>query len=196
MEAEEDPDDEGLFSVHFCDMILIILGNPLFRSARKPYVEPMLRHNLGPMNVRCPSCGALHFAAERVSGSSKRNPRFQVCCADGKVQLPLLQPPLAEPLHNLLTSNDRAAVNFCADIWKYNRALSFTLLGVKEDRSVNKGNGPPVFRPPTLLYHIIYPTFFWIPADTLPHIKLLPVAHPLYDCSVRPTLQYHQYFCD
>ena len=42
MEAEEDPDDEGLFSVHFCDMILIILGDPLFRSARKPYVEPML----------------------------------------------------------------------------------------------------------------------------------------------------------
>ena len=73
MEAEGDPDGQGLFSIHFCDMILIILGNPLFCSARKPYVEPMLRHDLGPMNVKCPSCGALHFAAERVSGSSKQN---------------------------------------------------------------------------------------------------------------------------
>jgi len=105
------------------------------------------------MNVKCPSCGALHFAAERVSGSSKQNLRFQVCCANGKVQFPLLQPP-PEPLRNLLTSNDRAVVNFRADIWKYNRALSFTLLGVKEDRSVNKGNGPPVFQISGELHHL------------------------------------------
>ena len=112
----------------------------------------MPRHDLGPMNVKCPSCGALHFAGERVSGSSKKNPRFQTCCADGKVQLPLLQPP-PEPLRNLLTSNSRAAIRFREDIWKYNRALSFTSLGVHEDHSVNSGNGPPVFRISGELHH-------------------------------------------
>ncbi|KDR70860.1 hypothetical protein GALMADRAFT_75581, partial [Galerina marginata CBS 339.88] len=104
------------------------------------------------MDVQCPSCGALHWAEERVSGSSKKKPQFQTCCADGKVQLPLLQPP-PEPLQHLLTSDEQAAVKFRGDIWKYNRAFSFTSLGVQEDRSVNKGNGPPVFRISGELHH-------------------------------------------
>ena len=54
----------------------------------------------------------------------------------------------------MLTSMDRPAVKFREDIWKYNRALSFTSLGVHEDRSVNKGNGPPVFRISGELHHL------------------------------------------
>ncbi|KJA13929.1 hypothetical protein HYPSUDRAFT_112539, partial [Hypholoma sublateritium FD-334 SS-4] len=73
-------------------------------------------------------------------------PRFGTCCMDGKVQLlPLAAPP--EPLQHLITSQDQHAVKFREDIWKYNRAFSFTSLGVSEDHSVNEHQrGPPVFR--------------------------------------------------
>jgi len=77
-----------------------------------------------------------------------------MCCLEGKVQLPLLEAP-PEPLKTLLTSNDRPAVKFREDIWKYNRAFSFTSIGVAEDRSVNKGWGPPVFRISGELHHFL-----------------------------------------
>lgn len=41
---------------------------------------------------------------------------------------------------------DEQSKNFRDHIWDYNRALSFTSLGVKEDHSVNRGRGFPVFR--------------------------------------------------
>ncbi|KIK00972.1 hypothetical protein K443DRAFT_99409 [Laccaria amethystina LaAM-08-1] len=99
------------------------------------------------MDIACSSCGALHWMVEKLSDSSKRNLRFGTCCMDGKVQLPPLQPP-PEPLQRLLTSNDADAVAFREVGWKYNRAFSFTSLGVSEDRTVNEGFrwGPPVFR--------------------------------------------------
>jgi hypothetical protein len=108
-----------------------ISEGPLFLAARKSYIEPVLRHSLGRMNIECPSCGALHWMAEKKSSSSKSSPRFSTCCSDGRVSLPLLQPP-PEPLQSMLTSMDRPAVKFREDIWKYNRALSFTSLGVHE----------------------------------------------------------------
>ncbi|KJA12751.1 hypothetical protein HYPSUDRAFT_152271, partial [Hypholoma sublateritium FD-334 SS-4] len=83
---------------------------------------------------------------ERLSESSKCSLRFGTCCMDGKVQLlPLAAPP--EPLQHLITSQDQRAVKFHEDIWKYNRAFSFTSLSVSEDHSVNEHQrGPPVFR--------------------------------------------------
>lgn len=69
------------------------------------------RHNLGACNVLCPKCYARHWIDERAKGttggdecSSATNPKFNTCCANGAVQLPL--PPDPEPeLYELLTSN-------------------------------------------------------------------------------------------
>ena len=36
---------------------------------RTAYQEPATRHSLGPMNISCPQCHALHFAAEKLSTS-------------------------------------------------------------------------------------------------------------------------------
>ena len=127
-------------------------GRDLFRIARRPYVEPSQRHDLGRMNVSCPYCGALHWMDERLSDSSKRSPRFGTCCLSGKVHLPPLE-DAPQPLRHLLTSNDRDAIKFCDEIWKYNRAFAFTSLGVEEDHSVNCGRGPPVFRISGELHH-------------------------------------------
>jgi hypothetical protein len=105
------------------------------------------------MKIKYPSCGALHWMTEKKSSSSKSSPRLSICFPGGRVSLTLLQPP-PEPLQSLLTFMYRPAVKFREDIWKYNRALSFTSLGVHEDRSVNKGNRPPVFRISGKLHHL------------------------------------------
>ena len=39
------------------------------------------------------------------------------------------------------------------NIWKYNQAFAFTSLKVKEDHSVKRGHGPPVFRIQGELFH-------------------------------------------
>ena len=70
----------------------------------RPYQEPAERHSLGLMNVECPDCHALHFMLEKLTKSSKRSPKFGICCLQGQIQLP----PLSEPpplLHKLLTSS-------------------------------------------------------------------------------------------
>ena len=97
------------------------------------------------MDVQCPDCGALHWLAEKYSSSSQRNPRFGTCCSEGRVHLPASEAP-PEPLRTLLTSDDNHSKSFREDIWKYNRALAFTSLGVTEDHSINRGRGLPVFR--------------------------------------------------
>ncbi|PPQ82287.1 hypothetical protein CVT25_008437 [Psilocybe cyanescens] len=127
----------------------------LFLAARKPYRDPPQRHDLGLMDVPCPSCSALHWMDEKLSDSSKLHPRFGTCCMGGKVQLPTLQEP-PEPLRQLLTAQDQEAVKFRDEIWKYNRAFAFTSLGVSEDHSVNEGRrrGPPVFRIFGELHHL------------------------------------------
>ena len=104
----------------------------------------MERHYLGRMDVRCPDCGALHWLAEKYTSSSQHNPRFGTCCSEGRVHLPALEVP-PEPIHTLLTSDDRDSKSFREDIWKYNQALAFTSLGVTEDHSINRGQGEPVF---------------------------------------------------
>ena len=39
-------------------------------KGHKPYTDPAERHNLGPMNVICPHCHALHFDSEKLSAST------------------------------------------------------------------------------------------------------------------------------
>ena len=98
------------------------------------------------MSIPCPECGALHWIAEKLSASSRTTPRFGLCCKQGKVKLPPLRDPPAA-LRQLYVMDTPESRHFREEIWRFNRALSFTSLGVNEDRSVNgPGRGPPVFR--------------------------------------------------
>lgn len=117
----------------------------MFLIARRPYAETYGRHDCGPMNVLCPKCNAFHWIDERVSSSSMHQPEFSLCCAKGKVSLPLFEDP-PDPLRNLFESQSSQGKEFHQNIVSYNRALAFTSMGVKQDHSINTGRGPPIFR--------------------------------------------------
>ncbi|KAJ7193496.1 hypothetical protein B0H12DRAFT_992595, partial [Mycena haematopus] len=113
--------------------------------ARRPYIEPQARHDLGRMDVSCEHCGALHWNAEKIVNSPVGRPQFGMCCDHGKVVIPKLKEP-PEPLKQLFVGDDTQSKEFLKNIAQYNTALAFTSLGVTEDRSINDGGGPPVFR--------------------------------------------------
>ena len=121
-----------------------IARNPLFAIARRPTVDTINVHDLGPMNIHCPFCDALHWKEERVLSSRVGHPEFGMCCARGKVKLPPLRVP-PQLLYNLFTADTRQAKDFRSNIVQYNAAFAFTSLGVKVDDSI-VGRGPPVFR--------------------------------------------------
>src|SRR6267142_1986378 len=96
------------------------------------------------MNVECTFCCALLWLDERLSNSSKINPRFGICCYQGKVKPPYHN-PIPPELHWLLTHNDESG--FRNHIHNYNQALAFTSVGRKVDNTLNRtGGGPYSFR--------------------------------------------------
>jgi hypothetical protein len=123
------------------------------------------------MDVPCPDCGALHWMAEKLTSSSNANPRFGICCYQGKIKLTLLH-NLPPELHNLYTSQNPHAKQFRENIRRYNNALAMTSLGCKVDESVNRGNGPYVFKIQGRLSHLA--------GSLLPEEEEAPVYAQLY----------------
>ena len=83
---------------------------------------------------------------EHLSKSSLINPKFGMCCYQGKILLPPVQHPPIE-LYHLLTSQEPPAKKFCQHIRNYNNALAMTSVGRKLDDSLNRqGGGPYSFR--------------------------------------------------
>ncbi len=70
------------------DQLIIVL--PQLPLARCPFDPALSLYNLGQMNIQCPSCKALHWVDERLSKSSKANPKFGICCYKGKISLSAL----------------------------------------------------------------------------------------------------------
>jgi hypothetical protein len=112
-----------------------------------------LRHTLGEMNTVCGKCGALHFLEECATSSSRANPQFTLCCAQGKVTLPPLAPP-PKPLRQLLTCNEADAKDFRQRSHSYNNALAFTFVGANLDTSVGQ-TGNYIYHLCSELYHRI-----------------------------------------
>ena len=54
---------------------------------RRPYVDPQPDeiHSLGPMNVLCSHCNALHWDFEKLTSSTVRNAKFGSCCLQGQI---------------------------------------------------------------------------------------------------------------
>ncbi len=81
----------------------LIIALPQLPLACRLFNPTLSVHNLGQMNIQCPSCKALHWLDEHLTKSSKVNPKFGTCCYQGKISLPPLQ--LAPPkLYDLLTT--------------------------------------------------------------------------------------------
>ncbi|KAL4258381.1 hypothetical protein AB1N83_008829 [Pleurotus pulmonarius] len=134
---------------------MVTSATDLFMAARRAYIDPPTRHDLGRMNIQCPHCSALHWNDERTYNSRRcLTPAFGTCCNHGKVQLPPPRPP-PDTLRLLLDADDPQSREFRANIRMYNMALAFTSLGVKQDHSVNQrfGGNTWVFRIQGQLHH-------------------------------------------
>jgi hypothetical protein len=106
---------------------------------------PPTSHYLGPMNILCEYCGALHFASEQLTSSRVGAPKFGSCCSQGRVSLPYLRdPPIS--LRHLFEGNDNRAKEFRTNIRRYNAALAFTSLGETREQLNVPGPGPYVFK--------------------------------------------------
>lgn len=104
--------------------------------------------DIGDPLIECENCGALMWYGERT-GSKQRNshsPKYELCCGNGRVQLPLLctPPPLLQ--HLLFDLDSADSKHFQRNIRLYNMMFAFTSPGAKLDRSINDGRGPPNIR--------------------------------------------------
>lgn len=84
-----------------------------------------------------------------------RNPRFQICCSDGKSVCKPLD-PLPEVLANLLRGDDEKSREFERNVKSYNSALSFTSINASLDQSLaNLRVGAYTFRIHGSVHHLI-----------------------------------------
>jgi len=107
---------------------------------------------LGMLTIICPHCHALHFDCEKLTSSRVNYPKFGMCCLQGQIQLPPLQ-PLTGILHNYLTGDDYSSREFHNNIRQYNAAFAMTSVGVKIDNPVTRQSGPFHYLTSALLPH-------------------------------------------
>ena len=72
---------------------------------------------------------------ERISKTKDiANPKFNMCCNDGKVEPPLLQNPSPVLQHPLFNHNMAYSRNYQQHICTYNMMFAFTSIGIKLDK--------------------------------------------------------------
>ena len=97
--------------------------------------------------MQCRHCNANMWYNERISKhKNSSSPRFNLCCGDGKVELPLLQNPLNHLQQLLFDHNVADSKNYQQHIRTYNMMFAFTATGIKLDKSINDSRGPPTIR--------------------------------------------------
>ena len=72
--------------------------HPDFDAARRshPQAANVQVHYMGPLEVRCPDCQALHWDCEKLSKSTLSTPKFGTCCQSGKIRLSTPREPPPE----------------------------------------------------------------------------------------------------
>ncbi|KAF7821900.1 uncharacterized protein G2W53_027355 [Senna tora] len=101
--------------------------------------------DIGLPTYECQFCGAMFWYEERLNRSrATKNPKFSLCCMQGKVKLPPVKKPPTF-LENLFTNKDSRSSHFMKEIRNYNM-FAFTSMGGKIDHSINQGKRPYVFR--------------------------------------------------
>ena len=123
------------------------------------------------LTVICSHCHALHFDCEKLASSRVNLPKFGMCCLQGQIQLPPLQ-PLTGILHNYLTGDDHPSREFCNNIQQYNAAFAITSVGVKIDNLVTRQSGPYYFKIQGELDHLT--------GALLPHGDQTPIYKSIF----------------
>jgi len=73
----------------------------------------------------------------------KINQKFQLCCSNGKVQLPLLKEPQTILQKLLFDTNSSESKNYQKHIRTYNMMFTFNSLRAIDDNNFNNGHFPP-----------------------------------------------------
>ena len=110
------------------------LESAVFGSSNFVYPIP---HDLGPLNIECQHCKAVHFKGELKS----------TCCHNGKLSHLSIQNELGNfpiALKNLFVGTDAKCDNFRGFIRQYNNANAFASMGAKIEDT--PGNGPYYFK--------------------------------------------------
>ena len=76
---------------------------------------------------------------EKLPTSRKNKPLFGVCCLQGKIDLPPLN-PIPDKINELLILNTKEAKDFRSSIRLYNSILAFTSSSAQVDDSLMKAN--------------------------------------------------------
>ncbi|XP_022003820.2 uncharacterized protein LOC110901291 [Helianthus annuus] len=109
----------------------------------------------GDQIIVCQLCHAKLWKSEANRGPKKANKSdFSLCCGYGKVVLPELKEP-PQNYKDLYFGGDSKSKFFLKNIRRYNSMFSFTSMGGRIDRTVNRGNAPFVFRLSGQNYHTI-----------------------------------------
>jgi hypothetical protein len=135
------------------DIYAVDSVKPFYRIARKQFTidivrgkgvvtdklsEKFGRHSIDPRNTICSQCDSLMWIKERTSGSSIKNPKFSLCCSNGKVKLPVYEIPDNYREFLLKSMNTK----FRDQMRLYNSALAFTLTKITLDETLmNKSKG-------------------------------------------------------
>lgn len=107
------------------------------------------------MDIICPHCNAAKFRGETAG----------MCCSNGIVKLPALEPP-PEPLHSLLTGESPTSKHFLQNIQTYNSCFQMTSFGATK---IIRDEFMPTFK-------VI--TSHWISSETFDPLKI-PILHPI-----------------
>ncbi|CDY56895.1 BnaCnng31320D [Brassica napus] len=152
--SSEESDIESKLRVNFNDKskerdIVAPANSTTSSKGKNRYIDE------GDATYKCDHCGAIMWYGERINRKRyARKPKFSMCCGHGQVQLPLLkQSP--DILKILLTEDDEMSRYFRENIRVINIVFSFTSLGGKVDRSVQKGIGPQMFQLQGENYHLM-----------------------------------------
>ncbi|KAL5147165.1 hypothetical protein HKD37_06G016897 [Glycine soja] len=122
-----------------------------FEDCQSPTNQPVINtkgySDLGDQLIQCRYYKAQMWYDERISKNKNfQNPRFSLCCGDGKAELPLLQNP-PEYLQQLLFHDDTIDSKNCQhNLQAYNMMFAFTSAGIKLDKTINNSRGPPTIR--------------------------------------------------
>jgi hypothetical protein len=88
---------------------------------------------LSPRNIRCEYCGPLMWIEEKLKNSSKKKPKFGICCLQGSIDL-----PKTIPIHNELKDILVSDKEFRTSIRLYNSILGFTSVAANVDEELMK----------------------------------------------------------
>ena len=99
--------------------------------------------DFGRPDQECIHCGAILWYEERtIKSRMVPDPKFSLCCSEGRVKLPRLK-ELPPYLDGLLDCNGgRRSKKFRKNIHAINSMFAFTSTGGEVDNSINDGHGP------------------------------------------------------